>query len=152
LKQFVLIISCLFIVSCASFDVATPISPESGWPHKVVEVESFQPVLSWNPDFEGPADLILFEGPYTDNGYLFGGEQSKPQKMLYIEENINSTEHKVKFPLEPNRSYFWAVRDSSIEEGESEWSNYEYFAFYGIAYAAFWDQLFKFKTPGNQEN
>lgn len=149
MKHFVLILLCVFVVSCASFDVAKPLSPESGWPHKAAEVESLQPILKWEPEFAGPADIIIFEGPYTSSGYLCCGEQSKPLKLLYIEEKINTTEHKVKFPLEPNRSYFWAVRESGKAEAESEWSNYEYFAFYGIAYAFFWDQLFKFKTPAN---
>lgn len=148
MKELMLIFLCIILASCASFDIAEPITPESGWPYKAVEVDSLQPVLSWEPEFEGAADLIIFKGPYTENGYLCCGEQSELQGLLYIEKNIEATEHKLKVELEPNRTYFWAVR-SSKESEESEWSNYEYFAFYGIAWSFSSDQFFKFKTPSN---
>ena len=145
----ILVLVCFLAVSgCASFDLAEPISPESGWPHKVSEVESLQPILKWEPEFDGPADLILLNGAYTSNGYLLGGDQSRPESVLYLESKIIGNEHKVKVTLEPNRSYFWAVRPHS-EKDDDEWSNYEYFAFYGIGYAFFVDQPFVFKTPSN---
>ncbi|MDX1451865.1 MAG: hypothetical protein R3183_04860 [Oleiphilaceae bacterium] len=144
--KIVLLAIVLGISGCASYDIAKPLNPDSGWPHKLTEVESLTPTLEWAPDFDGPADLILFEGAYTSNGYLMGGEQSEPKSIVYVESKIEGNKHKVKQQLEPNRSYFWAVRPHSESAG-NDWSNYEYFAFYGIAFAYFIDQLFIFKTP-----
>ena len=149
MKALLLISLCSIFAGCASYDVAKPISPESGWDFNVAEVDSLQPVLSWEPEFEGDADLVIFKGPYTKCGFLCYQLANNPEEVLYVETNIPKPEHKVKVELEPERVYSWAVRPSQNNDKEKEWSNYEYFAFYGIAFTFSSNLLFKFKTPDN---
>ena len=137
--------ACLLATSCASFNLAKPISPSTGWPHKFVEVDSLQPVITWDQKFEGNADFILFEGPYTEDNHIFFGRQSEHGNVVYVEKNISGGRHHIIQLLKPNRAYFWAVRASTEAEIESEWSNYNYFSF--SASSNFRDELFRFKTP-----
>jgi hypothetical protein len=146
-NRFFLVFSILIISGCATFDVAKPVYPESGWPHKFVVVDSLQPVISWDQKFDGAVDFILFEGPYTEDDHVCCGKQSTPGNVLYVEKDINDTKHKVKIELEPNRGYFWAIRKIGAAEKEEDWSSYNYFAFYGVAWTYYRGELFKFRTP-----
>jgi len=140
----------LLVSGCISFDIAEPTYPELAWISSSIEVDSLRPTLKWEQEFDGPADLILIEGDKTVKfitGIMRGGGMQHDAKVLYIEENILDSSHKVKTELKPNRYHFWAVRKHQDEGKSGEWSNYDTFVFYGIGYAYSFDKFFDFHTP-----
>jgi hypothetical protein len=154
LKYALIFVMTILVIGCTSFDVAKPIEPEySAW--KSIEVDSLRPTLRWEQKFDGHADLILIVGDEVVDfitGAIPGGNMLHNAKVLYIEENIVDATHQVKMDLKSNNYYFWAVRKHQKEGETEDWSNYDYFLFFGIGYSYASDQLFGFHTPKKIKN
>lgn len=149
MKYGLILFISILVTACTSFDVAKPLYPDySTWTS--VEVDSLRPTLRWEQKFEGQADLLLIEGDEVVEfitGPMSGGNMAHQAKVLYIEENIIEASHTVKMDLKPNRYYFWAVREHQGESDSGEWSNFDYFLFYGIGFSYASDRFFGFHTP-----
>ena len=135
-KIIVLVISLVFLNGCAFYNLAKPIEPESRFPRRISTVDTFNPELKWQPEFEGPYDLVVYELTHSDF------EFNRIGLPFYMVENQVGTSYKIPKKLNSGKVYFWAVKP----HGSDEWSKYKYFAFYGIGYSYYWDQFFRFKT------
>ena len=154
MKYGLILFISILVMGCTSFDVAKPIEPEfSSW--SSIKVDSLSPTLKWEQKFEGHADFILIEGDEVVDfitGAIPGSNMLHNAKVLYIEKNIVGATHKIKMELKSNRYYFWAVRKHQEEGKTEDWSNYDYFHFFGIGYSYASDQLFEFHTPKKIKN
>ena len=102
-----------------------PIYPKL--PHFVVgsrTVESLSPTFRWEPSQEANAtyDVVVYE---MLDGWV-------PGKEVYYREGIVLAEHQMEKPLQPNRPYYWSVRDRRGEH-ISGWSRF----YSGVCYLAF---------------
>jgi hypothetical protein len=140
----------LFLGSCAFYHYAKPIYPDSGWPLRVKMVDSLEPTLSWEPEFEGPYDIVILEGYDVmefskDYAVMLGMTLGKCTKY-YTAQNLAGKSHKITKKLKPNKVYYWVVKQHS-DNNSFEWSKYSYFAFYGIGWVYYPNLLFMFGTP-----
>jgi hypothetical protein len=130
-----LLLTSFLLNSCAFYQHAKPIKPKVGWPRFLESVDSMHPTLSWEPYFEGPYDIIVYELiEVDDNGRVF-----------YSADNLVGTSHKIQRELKPDMYYRWAVKKHS--DTNEAWSRYNYFVFLGFGFSYFYDVLFGFKTP-----
>jgi hypothetical protein len=135
-----LLILVIMVCICActtNFSGVRIIQPKIG-----SSVEDLQPVLQWEQlsQSDSAYDLIIYEGLKV---------KSSPQRMVgktvYYRENLQATQHKVEEPLKPSQDYYWSVR---VRRGNivSNWSLYNYFAFYGLGYSSGSNLPFLFRT------
>jgi hypothetical protein len=132
---------CSFITGCAFYHQAKPIDPGSGLPLHTTMVYNLGPTLTWEPKFDGPYDIIIYE---------VSVKATIENKLIQHAENLNGNSFKIQKTLELNKVYGWHVRKHS-ESNNEPWSSYNYFAYYGVAWVYYRNLPFTFCTPVLEE-
>ena len=132
--------------SCMTFHGIEPIDPKAGNPSVPHQVESLQPTLRWKPSPNRGAtyDVVIYEERVVSVAPL--NRQRQAGRVIYLRQNLTTSEHKVEEVLEPNSRYYWSVRERN-NGAVSNWSKYDYSAYYCLGAADYRNSLFTFETP-----
>lgn len=133
--------------SCMTFHGIEPINPKAGNPSVPHQVDSLQPILRWKPSPNPGAtyDVVIYEELVVSVAPL--NRQSQAGRVIYLRQNLTTSEHKVEEVLDPNSRYYWSVRERN-NGAVSNWSKYDYSAYYCLSADYYRNSLFTFKTPG----
>lgn len=107
-------------------------------------VDSLTPTLAWEayPGQNVEYELRIFEEEVSTESTL--GLHRRYPSLVYSRSEISGTQHKVEEPLKPNHYYMWAIKPTGDEH---EWSSYDYFYFFVIAWGYGENLPYSFRTP-----
>jgi hypothetical protein len=143
IRAFLLALISLALSSCTTFHGVTPIYPKAAaFTNIFPEVDSLQPTLIWEPvsEIDVTYDVVIYKAIITSAGQRMVGE------LVDYRERLSQSEYTPTPPLKLDTEYYWSVR---VRKGDkvSNWSRYDYEAFFGIGHAWGANLPFRFKTP-----
>lgn len=131
------------ILSCTSFQSGiAPLYPDHN-----STASSLQPEFKWSalPKKGITYDFVLYESDVDQKEHHLGEESIE---TIYLRKDLKKTTHKIDGELDPNKTYYWAVRS---REGSKtgNWSSVKTQVFTGVSYHSR-TRNFTFTSPNIQ--
>ena len=117
-----------------------------------VEVDSLTPTFRWQPLTIGPDHPTGIETAQIENiTYeirIWRVIRSDGGKLVYLGENLTTTEYRPKAPLDPGTRYYWSVRAHFEIDGQNRTTEWTLAGYLLRNEAVPNDSCLRFKTPG----